>query len=540
MHRGRWIPITLMLMAVFFGLLMYKNYWTDGDEGRYAALGRSVSLGRGFALLHHPEKPREFLTPPLYPLLLGAADHALGGSIEAMRWISFLAYLGCAACLIRMIFRLPNFTMEEKIAAAVLACLPVWMLSFAWQIMSEMTYLFFTLLCLSLFHAKHKSAPAWAGLTAGLALLVRPGGLVMIAVAPLVYRGKGRVKRLALFLLCMGAVSMLWLARTQYHTGHWFEHTSHLAAESTTLAGSLWSNLENLTRSFPIYFFRSMPAMLFFSLFDHHHFLETVAGTTVSHWASIAVALVVLGGWASRLRQHPSAYEWYWLFGWLLACIYNQPDYAARGDFFFQPRYIFPLLALSGLYFIAGLSACCRLAGRWLPCCRRPGCKRTVLILPTAYILLTSTAAGMARTAKTFTHWGREGWDPARLADTGFDVDKAFAQYMAAGSWMRDALPVRAVVASRKPEHIWLVSGKKGFRYDADRLEPELGLWDNLLAHRRFGPVYILQDGFPASVDYGKVRISSLNPLLAANRSNLELVYERGDPPTRIWKVIPE
>ena len=422
-------------------------------------------------------------------------------------------------------------------AAAILACLPVWMLSFAWQIMSEMTYLLFTLLTLSLVHATNRYAPAFAGLTAGLALLVRPGGLVMIAVAPLVYRGKGGAKRLGLFFLCMGAVSMLWLARTYYHAGHWFEHSAHLAAQSTTLTESIWRNGENLIRSFPVYFLRSMPSMLFFSLFDYHHFLGKIAGTTISQWTSIAVALVVLTGWISRLLKHHSAYEWYWLFGWLLACIYNQPDYAARGAFLFQPRYVFPLLALSGLYFIAGISTGCRLAARWPPFYRHPCFKRTALILPAVYILLTTTAAGMARTYKTLVHWGRAGWDPVRLADTGFDVDKAFAEYMAAGSWMRESLPAQAIIASRKPEHIWLVSGKKGFRYDAERLAPELGLWENILAYRRFGPVYILQDAYPDTVDYGKVRRSALDPLLAAHHSHLNLVYENGNPPTRIWQL---
>ena len=104
--------------------------------------------------------------------------------------------------------------------------------------------------------------------------------------------------------------------------------------------------------------------------------------------------------------------------------------------------------------------------------------------------------------------------------------------------WLPGHVPTNAVVASRKPDHVWLVSSRRGFRYD----EPAPGeaakdVWSHIIAQRGDGPLLILQDAFPAGTGYGNARVHGLDPAVAEHRDQLDLLYETASPVTRVWSV---
>ena len=81
------------------------------------------------------------------------------------------------------------------------------------------------------------------------------------------------------------------------------------------------------------------------------------------------------------------------------------------------------------------------------------------------------------------------------------------------------------------------MSGLKGFRYDSDFLPGATDLWANILAHQQYGPVYIVQDAYPAGTGYGNARIAMLDPLIEKKADQLELVLETPEPVTKLWRV---
>jgi 4-amino-4-deoxy-L-arabinose transferase-like glycosyltransferase len=217
-----------LLARLAFGLL----YWVDKplthDEREYLALAESISAGRGFvyASTHDTGTAQQFGRAPAYPLFLsfiGAGSHDYGASPARVKIAQSLVGAIGVWLIGAIAFRLAG-PRSGVAAGAIAAVYPplVWICAY---VLSEALYSAVALAAALLLdtaldraHAADRSSAGRrlslaAGLTAGLAILVRPAMLFFLPLA-CVWLVRQRRTALALVLIVAAlAVVAPWTAR---------------------------------------------------------------------------------------------------------------------------------------------------------------------------------------------------------------------------------------------------------------------------------------------------------------------------------------
>lgn len=533
----------LLVLFALTAVAFVGRTWSDGDEGRYLSLARAVATGQGQVAAYLPQPRPETLTPPGYVWYLALLHRMSSGSMLAMRLGSLAAFVLAGALFVRMLRADDRLSPVLRAAAVAAGLFPVVYLSFAWQLMSEA--LFFLALFGALWAlARARDRGGWAdaalaGAFAGLSLLVRPAGLALLVAGVLHLALRRRFRPAAVFAAVAVACYLPAVVRTVVLSGSALPHLSHFEGGAGGVHESpLRVAAESIVQSFPRYFFFELPRHQFFSLFDHRSLLTRLHLGFAAGPLALAAALLVLAGSLARLRRPDAAVLFWWVY-WPLLCAYNQPDYRAAGTFFYQPRYLIPLLPLAAVYLCEGLAL---LARPWAARLRKDPAQLAAgpALLAAAYVLLTGLGAAGVRLRNERPLWRYDDFAPERQLVRHNELDAAFGRYLESARWIGDHAPPDAAVASRKPDHVWLVSGARGFRYDAGDAEKAAhDIWSHMLEQGRGRPLLILQDAFPAETGYGRTRVNGLDPVLEAHRGELELLHETAAPVTRIWRVRP-
>ena len=533
----RFVLVCTLLGAVF-SLFHVRLAWTDGDEGRYLSLAHAVANGLGQVEEYMPEPQPETLSPTGYVHYLAAWVGAFGMRLGWVRLSSVLPsalFVGAFAWLVAERRKWPRWIAG---CIVVFGALQVQVLRYAWNLMSETSFLFLAFLCLAIAGKRNEK---WfdallAGAVAAAATLVRPVGIALALAGGLHYLLRRKWKALVFFCAAFGVVYMLEIIRTWRLLGVPFAYMTHYQSRGMGEASNL-SVFSNLWKGWIGYYFQFMPDGMFFSFFGGGGLLERVRLAFLERPFMWLVSALVAVGWFRNLRR-PGMTEWFWLFYWTMFCTYNMgSEPVAEGGFRFQARYLAPAFPLAAIYFAEGLDwICIRLGGhprKWGAVVRD-----SAIAGVATYALLTSLVVGAICLKNTWRFRGQKAWSYERLASSGNADDMALARYAEAAEWAGSNLPANAVIGARKPQHTFLFSGLKGFRYEMDWLNSNVrDVWGNAVAYGRYGPVYLLQDAFPATGGYGNSRVQCLDPAIAAHEAELELVYSTGEPVTRLWLV---
>jgi len=235
------------------------------------------------------------------------------------------------------------------------------------------------------------------------------------------------------------------------------------------------------------------------------------------------IGLLVLVGAVVTWRRRGSAMHWYCLFTLLMLLVIPFP----RG------RYLFPLLPFMAWFFLAALlwmgEKVKRLLGEAGPWLAR------ALVVGACALAVLLTAVGVAqRVDLNLRHRGEPWWSPERYELTGADA----VNYVKACLWIRDNTPAEAVVACRKPAHVYLYSGRRGtwgpLMGSVDRPDRT---WASIIRLREFGPVYVIEDAFGERFGGAHTR-DLLAPVLQAHAAALAEVATFEQPRTRVFRLV--
>lgn len=525
-----------MLLGAVFALFHVRLAWTDGDEGRYLSLAHAVANGFGQVEEYMPEMKPETLSPTGYVHYLAVWVRTFGMNLGWVRLSSVLPFALFVGAFAWLVVERRNWPRWIAGCIVVFGAFQVQVLRYAWNLMSETSFLFLAFLCLAIAgRRQEKSSDAWlAGVVAAAATLVRPVGIALALAGGLHLLLKRKWKSLVFFCVAFGAVYMLEIVRTWRLLGVPFAYMTHYQSDAPA---SNLSVLSNMWKGWLGYFFRFLPDGMFFSFFDDGGLLARLRLSILSRPLMWVVAALVGAGWLRNFRK-PGMAEWFWLFYWAMFCTYNMgSEPVADGGFRFQARYLAPAFPLAAIYFAEGLDWLCTGLGG---CFRKQGpfMRDAVIVGVATYALLTSIVVGGICLKNTWRFRGQSAWSYGRLASSGNEDDLALARYAETAGWAATNLPTNAVIGSRKPQHTFLFSRRKGFRYEMDWLEEGCrDVWANAVAYGRYGPVYLLQDAFPATGGYGNSRVQMLDPAIAMHGDELELVYATEEPVTRLWLI---
>ncbi len=137
------VVLQLVLLAVQFT----PDLSTNGDDARYYLLGKALHDGKGFHQIQHPTSPVETTYPIVFPLLLSFV-HIFSGSILFAKIVQSL--IGALTTLAAFyLFRMYSGNLLLPLIALCATCATL--AQFSASLMSEIPYLFFSLLALYLY-----------------------------------------------------------------------------------------------------------------------------------------------------------------------------------------------------------------------------------------------------------------------------------------------------------------------------------------------------------------------------------------------------
>lgn len=522
--RARNAPwVAFMALAILLAALFFSLTWQTGDDDRYYGLALSLTRGLGYTAAYLPHAPPETITPPGHPWLLWLVMSLLGEGVWVGKLMSALFFV--AAC--GLVFRWARREQDGQAwAAAVLAAagmFSVYTLAMSCWFMAEMTFLLFSFAVVA-----HWPSPgdafswrraALLGLLAGYAYLTRSVGLALLAAAGVDLLVRRRWSGLLAFGAGAALVVLPWSIR------------NYLVAQSPDVTLALFTQMAGAGASrypwmrvfhdigvaFPQYYFTDLPRVLFYNVFDGRDLLARVltpAGAAAVRWTFLGF---VTAGFLLRLRR-PRLPEFYWIFYWLLI---SAPPFPPQGHW-----YVIPMLPLAALYAADAARRLLRCVGRDT---RMPAFALGVSVTVLALL------GGVAHAVKELPRWGRAPWDPERYRAMHNEYMDAWAGYVEAALWIGSNLPPDTAVVSRKPQHVWIMTGRQGWRYDAPDV-PGTNLLDRLERVAATRPVVVMEDAFPsyegATFSYGASR-SALSRFLHDEQARFELVFQAN---SRVWR----
>lgn len=505
-HRARALALLgIVAASAALALARFDSFPVGGfyDDAHYVVLAEALAHGRGMRLVSFPEAPAEWAFPAGFPLMLAPLSAMWPGRYGVLKLVSLACWLGA----IPLVYRLARQQVRPAAlpgtadgpADAVLPWLATLLVAFnpsavaaSAMVMSEVPYLFFSLLALVLFEGwsarRGRDVEADPGLHPGRLLgaaaaavwaqLVRSVGaalFVAMVAAPLVRR-RWRDAALAAgaLALCLlpqiawslaaGAGPLSAEYRSRLFSGSPAETLAHVAANGRAYVEILPHLLV------PLFGPRLVPAL---------------AGSGLG-WVPPAFHVLLLAavatGLALRLRR-PGAPEIYALVYLVPVLAFWNPEVENA-----QERYLLPLLPFLYLWLLE--------AGRWL--------------------------LGSLRGRR-----GRPGLDPARagraraalvalavplllllvlrnVQDALHPVREAMTDLSAGASWIASHTSVDAVVMSKNPVQDYLYARRLTVPYPA-----RAGELDAVVAAR--GVDYVL-----IAPRLARTREKNLEPWVAA------------------------
>ena len=142
-----WVKLFIVVQLVLLACQFTPDLSTNGDDARYFLLGKALHDGKGFRQIQHPAAPVETTYPIVFPLVLAFVQF-FSGSILAAKIVQ--SVLGALTTLMAFyLFRSYSKRLLLPVIALCAACATL--AQFSTSLMSEIPYLFFSLLALYLY-----------------------------------------------------------------------------------------------------------------------------------------------------------------------------------------------------------------------------------------------------------------------------------------------------------------------------------------------------------------------------------------------------
>lgn len=523
---------TVGVLATLLAVLFYSATWRTGDDGRYYALGMSIAEGAGLVQRANPMQPPEALTPPAYPALIATVIHASGNPVVWLKRMGNLLFVWAAVMAALTLMGSGEAPSRAGLMGACMGLFAVGPVSIASFVMADTLFLLLAFVCLWM--SGRRPQGWWSGLVlgvcCGLAYLTRVAGLALVAALVIHALARKEWRQLGLFALGLVVVVGPWY--------YWKTFVVHLPEQYVALVErhaeafqgtSLWAN-------FPMFvateLFRDIPGFLVSAIPSHFFYSAEKVAFGGDFWRGVA-CLVGVGssiGFLLRIRRW-TAVDYFFIFSLLLIAVIPGAQITDR-------NYFFPVLPMAAFYFFCCMERVAQSIGRRPPWRRGAIAVRGVAVGVFCFSLLLDFGAGAVHFMKENPRRPYAPWAPERFQAFHNDYDDAWARVSEAAAWIREHTPEDAVLLSRKPDHLLVMSGRQGWRYE---IPAEVQCETIMDSVEKFAPtrmVLLLEDAFPANESpfgYGNNRKYVLDETVRKFPERWREVYSVTGPVTRVW-----
>jgi 4-amino-4-deoxy-L-arabinose transferase-like glycosyltransferase len=469
----------------------------SGDNTEFMTLARSLVQGQGLSYISLPEPKPATKYPFGFPLMLAPLEWLAPGNGAAMNWLVVLFFAGSVP-LIYLLALQALGRVPALLASLWCATLPL-LLDYAHQVMSEVPYLFFSLLGLWLIErgmGEEERIPGNYWFIGGFAALmwayyVRSAGIALVGAVFLYLLLRRRFRQ----ALALGGGALL-LALP------WSLRNRAVGDE-----GSYFKQLISVNPYFPEQGTVDLAGMVERVLFNGGAYLSRIlpqifwpSAAPPENGALVSVALLGLAGWAVfaciRRRQHLLLPLYAGLY---LAMVLVWPSQWTDARFLAPLTPVLVLLAIQGAAELLD----------WRPQLR-----------PAGRVLAGALLAGVLA-----LNLGALG----RLARAGAgDYPPGWRNYYAAGLWLRANTPAGSVICCRKDYWLYVVADRPCMVYPFK--EPA----EILASLEQQGVDYVVVDqlGFSSTPRF-------LVPAIQQYPERFEVVWQQPNPDTYVLRFLP-
>ncbi|MXW68367.1 MAG: hypothetical protein F4Z72_15385 [Gemmatimonadales bacterium] len=489
----RFIAAGFAALHLVLGVLVFEPIlFTGGDNAHYLILGEALRTGEGYRDLYLPGTPLHARYPPLFPMFLAVLGWVGGVNLAK----AAMLLLTAGIVWITAHFARRHSGAGPAVAAAALLSVNPTLLEYGHYVLSEAPFTLLVLTALLFSQREGRQGAVLMTLAACAAFATRSAGMALLLALPMARLLAGS-RRQAVWSAVGGATAMAsWLVYQRFAAADAPSYLEVLlqrdpyTPESGTLeftelvtrvAGNTWT-----------YASRILPETLF----------GPGAGTGgVSMVLGLGVALAALVGWAIFARERARGPELFVvLYGGIIA---TWPS--AWSD----RRFLLPLIPVILTFAVAAV---------W----RLPRAPRRWLWWAVPAVLAAFGTSWIARTAP-----GR--LECAASYAVGAPCDgPQWASLYAAAIWARENTQPDAIIANRKPRLFYWYSRRRGDAYPLSS-DPDVVLG----GLEEMGADYVVVDQVSGTT--GRYLV----PAIQAYQTRFELVYEDGDPPSYIFRLLP-
>ncbi|HTW92426.1 MAG TPA: phospholipid carrier-dependent glycosyltransferase [bacterium] len=516
---GRFLlPALLGLYVVLSILLFDPKLGTFGDNAIYLILGKSLAGGNGYRDLYLPGAPVHTQYPPGFPVILAGITLLCGG-VNVLAAKLFVVLTGIGAMF--FIYRLCELTFPKRAwpIMALFASVPALVENNHW-VLSEMPFLLATvaaLYCLVLADQRSRATAVRLRVGAcGLAVaasFIRTAGVAVVLGVLLFFLVRRRYRELVLLVLLFAAATLPW----QLHNtgaGHTQPYLEQLLARQpysleqgragiSDWALRVWQNLRDYAATV-------IPRMLFPTRDDSWY--EIISGIILSLLAAIGF----LRSFRKPASQTPvgqlASKAPVGRVGALQSCaVFAAPLLLCWPNIWVSERLLLPFLPLVIVFLFYGLD--------WLGA--KLGWRRFAPAFIGALVLANTVHMASLAGKAVSDNLGYLRGDRC----SGYEVD--WRRYFEAIDWIKAQTPADAVVMARKPEFVYLLSGRQSYCYPitTDSAKIKLSL-------RRCQ--YVLADNF----QWTRTTPMLLMPVLHDNPGLWSLLFTTSPPKFYVLSVV--
>lgn len=262
----------MFFISVLFLAMWYDGYYSYGsDPPNYILLARSMFEGKGYVDLFDPKHPPHTKFPPLFPLMLASMMPICGDGFGCLRLGVILWAVGAMFCFALLIRQIGH---THLIFSAVLATVIPFSYWWLQEIASEWPYaaltfltFFYLIRCDDLISTRRA---VMIGFLAGMAILCRTIGIVLVAAIPLAIfvrfpNRQGLIRSVILFGAAL-FLPLLWSIRndlvsseSQGYVSQWFMVDPYTPELGEVTLNDLWARAKETT----LYYSHRIPELLF-------------------------------------------------------------------------------------------------------------------------------------------------------------------------------------------------------------------------------------------------------------------------------------
>ncbi len=508
------LSIVYILLLILAFLAIYSSIFDakvslGGDNASYYILGNAIANGEGYTNIHHAEKEAHYHYPPGYPVIISGVVKFISNDIRAIKIVNGVFLLGA---IVLLFFLVKTLSQNHHLAFATsfISLLNYHILGYSTMMMSEIPFLFFSLLCIWLFLKIDFSKPVfknWTFLVLVMCLsfsfYIRSVALALIASMIGVLFLKKHWNYV--FSLAGGCIVLYlpWILRSQNAAGNTYISQLSLKNPYQPELGSI--GFSDLVDRFLINLERYITKEIPSGLTSSNEIVYSDAAAPFMEWFVSFLLLGFIAFGIYKLSKFRTFIFLYILAFFGLLLVWPSVWYGTR--------FILPLLPLLIFLGVFGVNELIKLGGSKIG-------QSSQKILPALMIVLLASWSifyGSSSISKLYNK------ATADYADN-------YKNYFAAAEWIKNNAAADAITAVRKEGLFYLFSKKQVTNYQRT---PDKEAQIAYLKEKKVAYVVVEQLGYSSTSKY-------LVPVMDRYPNKFKTILQLQNPNTYLMKFVPE